>query len=221
MHTTILSFPKRLLLVAAMALAAPAIAIPASADTPSDDPQAIIAAYRDDKDNNVAAVFNQSDYSFQTEGSVDIDVDKGKTVDNVNIAYSQSQCMQCSSMTVGFQLVLYDEKATNVSPENGAFSVNIQCTDCFTYSRAIQYVLPVEHPNEVAKDIEWQAKHLNRELDSVLYQASTGSISTGDAMMRIESLATDFTAMAQAVADGQTPEEHGHDQHDDRQEGGD
>jgi hypothetical protein len=211
MNTTIISLPRKILLLLAITLAAIAATGVARADTTSDDPRVIIAQIQSDPTNNVAAVFNDTDNAFLTDGSITVDYEKHRTVDNINVAYAQSQCTACSSMAVAFELVLYDDRANNVSPENGAFAVNINCTNCFTYARAVQYALPVEHPKEVAEKVEWRVEHLNDELQQTLFDVSHGSIDTTTADQQIEGLVTDFTAIRDAIAAGQTDEEHEHD----------
>ncbi|MDQ4008159.1 MAG: hypothetical protein M3211_08725 [Actinomycetota bacterium] len=96
-------------------------------------------------DNQALAVNTQ-------DGSVVYDVAfalvwvEDETVANTNEAYAFASCRGCTTVAVGFQVVLVAGQADVVVPQNIAAAVNYNCVQCLTYALAIQLVVTPDGP---------------------------------------------------------------------------
>jgi putative peptide zinc metalloprotease protein len=63
--------------------------------------------------------------------------------DNRNEAYALARCQNCTTVAIGFQVVLVVGQANVVVPQNIAVAVNYACVDCLTVALAKQLVLSV------------------------------------------------------------------------------
>jgi hypothetical protein len=168
-----------------------------------EEPKAVLNELAEVEDNNIVAVFNHTDQKFKARGSVDVDVIHGPEVVPANVAWSQSTCVECKSMTVALQLALYEPGATNVSPENAGVALNIECTRCFTYARAHQVAIPVEDAERVARNADDAIEDLDRDVKRVLRAAQRGELTTEQAMAEIAALIDEFKALAERVKAGE------------------
>jgi len=61
------------------------------------------------------------------------------------------------------QIDLYSgTRANDVEPENYAIAINTECPGCTTVARAIQYVQPVDDPDNVPNDVQRTVDQLDR-----------------------------------------------------------
>jgi putative peptide zinc metalloprotease protein len=67
----------------------------------------------------------------------------GSSVLNTNEAYAFASCTDCTTVAVGFQVVLVLGQADVVIPQNLSAAVNYACISCVTYALAQQLVLTV------------------------------------------------------------------------------
>ena len=67
----------------------------------------------------------------------------GSSVLNTNEAYAFASCRDCTTVAVGFQVVLVLGQADVVVPQNLSAAVNYDCVACVTYALAQQLVLSV------------------------------------------------------------------------------
>ena len=67
----------------------------------------------------------------------------GSSVLNTNEAYAFASCRDCTTVAVGFQVVLVLGQADVVVPQNLSAAVNYDCVACVTYALAQQLVLTV------------------------------------------------------------------------------
>ncbi|MFF1252905.1 hypothetical protein ACFVYC_10490 [Pseudarthrobacter sp. NPDC058329] len=102
---------------------------------------------RPDGDGNQALAVNTED------GSVDYSVDfalvwaeDGDPVQTKNEAYAFASCTGCTTVAVGFQVVLIEEPTDVIAPENLSAAVNYNCTECTTYALANQLVVSLGGP---------------------------------------------------------------------------
>lgn len=183
-----------------------------------DDPKVVLAELALIPENNVVGVFGETDGAYTADGNVEIIAIEGDTVTPGNLAWAQSTCVGCRTIAVAFQLALYEPGATNVSPENLAVALNINCTDCETFARAYQIIIPVDDAEEAADDLEDDAWDLNRKLDKVLARAQY--MTFAEAIAEVERLVTKFERLQNEIDDDD--DDHGdgyrdsrHDEEDD------
>jgi putative peptide zinc metalloprotease protein len=88
-----------------------------------------------------------------TDGSTVYDVafalvwaDGSSPVQNTNGAYALASCSACTTVAVGFQVVLVLGQANVVVPENLSAAVNYNCLQCLTYALAQQLVITLDGP---------------------------------------------------------------------------
>jgi putative peptide zinc metalloprotease protein len=88
-----------------------------------------------------------------TDGSTVYDVafalvwaDGASDVQNTNEAYALASCSACTTVAVGFQVVLVLGQANVVVPENLSAAVNYNCLQCLTYALAQQLVITLDGP---------------------------------------------------------------------------
>jgi hypothetical protein len=206
----------RLVVVLIAPLLALGIASGVSADRPpyEEEPRAILKELAKVEENNIVAVFNHTDEKFKARSSVDVDVITGPDVVPANVAWSQSTCFQCKSMTVALQLALYEPGATTVSPENAGVALNIECTECFTYARAHQIVLPVENAKTVSRNVDDELEDLERRIDHLLRDVKRGRIATDDAPALINALVDEFKVLGTRIENGEFATGDGRDDDD-------
>jgi putative peptide zinc metalloprotease protein len=65
---------------------------------------------------------------------------------NTNEAYALASCRDCTTVAVGFQVLLVAGQADVVVPQNLAAAVNYSCVRCLTYALATQLVVTLDGP---------------------------------------------------------------------------
>ena len=128
---------RRTLTAATLAcLALLGLALPAGAQAPqeigADDNQAI-AVNTDDGASIFRLAFS---VRYVTDGMVD----------QTNTAVALASCTDCRTVALAFQVVLVEDDADVVVPENRAVALNVACAECLTYASATQIVLGVDGP---------------------------------------------------------------------------
>jgi putative peptide zinc metalloprotease protein len=102
---------------------------------PPDEPE---------EDGNQALAVNTTDGSaaYSVEFSL-VWAEDGDPVDTKNEAYAFAHCTGCAAVAVGFQVVLIEERAEIIAPQNHSAAVNYNCLECHTNALANQLVLSV------------------------------------------------------------------------------
>ena len=149
--------------------------------------------FRTGNGRNVILLHNCTDNQLRVRGNIQLNTIPGRHVDPLNEAYAEGTCTNCQTFAVALQVDLYSgERATEVAPQNQAVAVNTRCTGCRTVALAIQYVQPVDDPNEVPEDVADTLNQLEQELNAV--QQDPG-ISLADAEARLSSIVQRFGAL--------------------------
>ena len=106
---------------------------------PFDEPDA------PEEDDNQALAVNTTDGSetYSVEFAL-VWAEDGEPVDTRNEAYALASCTGCAAVAVGFQVVLMEEQAEVIAPENHSAAVNYECTECLTHALATQLVVTVD-----------------------------------------------------------------------------
>jgi len=106
----------------------------------------------DQSDDNVVIVVNTTDGDLAFEFSFSLRREADGVVDNVNVAAALASCMDCSTVALALQGVLVTRDADDLTPQNIAVAVNDQCSGCFTYASASQYVFGFSGPVRITRD---------------------------------------------------------------------
>lgn len=191
----------------AAAAATPAPAASASTPAPGDDNASGVS---DDETtsgyegghggggSNVVQVINRKDDRLRVRGSIQINHIPGEDVSPLNEAVAYSECDGCQTIAVALQIDLVSRDATNVTPQNYAYAINYQCTSCTTVARALQYVIPVDDPNQVPDEV----RELQRRMDAELRQAAHDPRETLDqAEARVDTVVSQFQDLANSLYD--------------------
>lgn len=117
-------------LAAALLAAAPLTAAPAAAQ--GGDTTAVAINTRDG-----ASVFRLAFQVRRVAGSV---------VDQTNAAVAYASCSDCETIAISLQVVLAMGDVEDVSPENYALAVNVECDSCTTLAGAYQFVIGTDGP---------------------------------------------------------------------------
>ena len=96
--------------------------------------------------DNQALAVNTRDGSVVYDVAFALVWAEDETVTNINEAYALASCRGCTTVAVGFQVVLVAGQADVVVPQNIAAAVNYNCVQCLTYALAIQLVVTLDGP---------------------------------------------------------------------------
>ena len=151
--------------------------------------------------SNVVSVRNEQDGRFRFRSNVDLARINGKQVRPVNAARAEASCTDCQTIAVAVQVAVYRRGAEVVTPSNEAVSLNLRCTRCVTVTRAIQYVIPVDDPREVPRDVDALVKDINRELRYFEGIKDVREVNVQEAEARINSVLAKYASLQQYVRD--------------------
>ncbi len=99
---------------------------------------------------------------------------------------------------MALQIDLVSRNAHDVTPQNYAYAINYQCTGCTTVARALQYVIPVDDPNQVPDEV----REPQRQMDAELRQAAHDPHETLDqAEARVNDVINQFQDLANSLYD--------------------
>jgi hypothetical protein len=159
---------------------------------------------------NEVILHNCTNNQLRVRASIQLNTIPGRIVKPLNEAYAEGSCVSCQTLSVALQVNLYSgERANDVEPENIALALNTSCTGCFTVARAIQYVQPVDDPQDVPDDVAQTVDRLDDELRSI---QSDPDITLADAEARLNAVLVSFNQLGGSLAQ-QRDERHDDDGH--------
>jgi hypothetical protein len=159
---------------------------------------------------NEVILHNCTNNQLRVRASIQLNTIPGRIVKPLNEAYAEGSCVSCQTLSVALQVNLYSaERANDVEPENIALALNTNCTGCFTVARAIQYVQPVEDPQDVPDGVAQTVDRLDDELRSI---QSDPDITLADAEARLNAVLVSFNQLGGSLAQ-QRDERHDDDGH--------
>ena len=133
--------------------------LPALADSPSPSSaspdagaSAVASAYASVSPDTGALAINTTSGSSVFALAFDIKFVTGDTVAPTNLALAYSSCTACQTVAISIQVVIYENGASNVSPQNAAIAVNNMCNLCDTLASAYQIVLGESGPVTLTDD---------------------------------------------------------------------
>ena len=161
-----------------------------------------------EEDGNQALAVNTTDGS--EEYSVEFDLvwaEDGEPVDTRNEAYAFASCTGCAAVAVGFQVVLVEERAEVIAPENHSAAVNYECTECRTHALASQLVVAAD--DSLCTDSMDRLSALWDEIEeygrSLEYGRNLQNIPLSEIESRLEAYKAQIIAIVQADP-GATPD---------------
>jgi putative peptide zinc metalloprotease protein len=108
--------------------------------------------------DNQALAVNTQDGSTVYDVAFALVWDTDGQATNDNSAYALASCNNCTTVAVGFQVVIVIGQADLVMPTNVAVAVNYSCVACMTYALATQLVITL--PHELSDDAMAQLQAL-------------------------------------------------------------
>ena len=147
--------------------------------------------------NNVVKANNSTNGRLLVKGNLEMNRIPAPKVGPVNFAEARSTCTDCQTFATALQVNLYERGASQVTPQNAAVALNINCTRCITVARAIQYVIPVDDLKQTPKEVDDLFKALDRELRDINQSATTAQ----EANQRINGVIAQFKGLAQYLRD--------------------
>jgi hypothetical protein len=150
---------------------------------------------------NVIRVQNKRDGRMRVRGNVELNHVRGDTATPVNYAEAVSSCTDCASFSIALQLNLVQRGAPTVAPWNRAVAANVECTRCVTMARAVQFVIAVDDPDDVPKDVDDLIKDLDKALRRIAQDGRHGDLTAAAAHARISEVIERFHYLATELLD--------------------
>jgi putative peptide zinc metalloprotease protein len=143
------------------------------------------------EDDNQSLALNRTDGTVVNVGSSELVWVLDGVVDQVNEAWALTNCRDCATQAVAFQVILVVGQADVVSPQNLAVAVNGNCASCVANAIAQQLVLTLE---AVPSDAELAALAAVWErVEEAM--ASLGTVPIDETMAALESLGAEIVAV--------------------------
>ncbi len=168
--------------------------------------------------NNTAIVENYKDGAFRSRARVDLEHERGPTVDNENVAIAYSECTDCRTVAVAVQAIIIEGDVNDFRPGNAAAAANVNCLRCQTFAFARQEVLLADRKVPLSDDAEARYDSIQQQIRDV----SRSDASFDDLTVQLDSLVDELVAVLQAEvdragthADKETKRDVKRDEHDD------
>ena len=91
----------------------------------------------------------------------------GDVVDTTNAAAAFSSCTDCQSVAIAIEIVLIEDNASTITPENIAFAYNYECTLCVSVAEAYQFLLTTGGQVHFTADGNQELAQIRRELEAL------------------------------------------------------
>lgn len=147
--------------------------------------------------SNVRVTNHCGDGRFRARANIALNRISAPVVSPTNLAYAESTGANCITVAVALQVNLYQRGAPRNTPENAAVAINVNCTGCFTYARAIQYVIPTDDPHAAAPDVDALIKDMDRELRFLASMHDPTEAELIAALQRVTAVIDRFSGLAQ------------------------
>src|SRR6266567_4091166 len=95
--------------------------------------------FRTGNGRNEVVLHNCTNDRLRVRAAIQLNTIAGRVVKPLNEAYAEGSCTHCQTLVVALQVDLYDERATDIEPQNYAIAINNDCQHCVTVALAIQY----------------------------------------------------------------------------------
>ena len=146
---------------------------------------------------NVVKLNNLVDGRLRVRGNVQLSRVYGPNVGPINLAVARGSCVGCSTYVVALQVAVYQRGASRVVPQNAAVAMNVGCSGCTTVAHAIQYVIPVDDPNQLPDRVSQLVRDLDRAQRGI--QAESSSLTVEQAEARVNAVITQFQEFGESL----------------------
>jgi len=140
--------------------------------------------FRTGNGRNEVVLHNCTDDRLRVRAAIQLNTIAGRVVKPLNEAYAEGSCTHCQTLVVALQVDLYDERATDIEPQNYAIAINNDCQHCVTVALAIQYAQAEEHPRDVAGDISDTVSSISDTL-AAIQRDPTISLADAEASLNV------------------------------------
>lgn len=151
--------------------------------------------------SNTVRLVNKKDNGLRIKSNIELNRITADSVTPSNVAFAYATCTDCQTLTVALQIDLISRTASVVAPENAAIALNYQCTRCYTRAWALQYVISVDDPKAVPKDVSELIKAMDKELNAI---HADKSVTLEQAISRIEAVITQFKTLGESLKEQST-----------------
>jgi hypothetical protein len=148
--------------------------------------------------SNQVVVHNCTDNRLRVRAAIQLNTIPGLVVRPLNEAYAEGSCFHCQTLAVALQIDVYNDRASDIEPQNFAVAINTGCTGCVTVARAIQYVQAEEQPHDVAADI---SDAVDSIADTLAAIQSDPTLTLADAEARLNAAMARFNALGGSLND--------------------
>ena len=115
--------------------------------------------------DNAAVAINTKDDSSIWKLAFSIKQVSSEVVHNTNVAAAVGSCERCETVAIAIQvLILTAEHPIDVSPQNLALALNVECPECVTVALAYQLVIGTGDPLRLTAEGRQMIADIRREL---------------------------------------------------------
>jgi len=169
-------------------LQSPALAASAAPSaTPDNGASAVADTYASIKPDTGALAINTSPGSSIFALAFDIKYMTGSTIAPVNLALAYASCTACQTVAISIQVVIYQNGAPTVTPQNGAVAINALCSLCDTLAAAYQFVIGTSGPVRLTEEGREQIREIREALVDL---QKTPGLTTAQIDARVKELMT-------------------------------
>lgn len=144
---------------------------------------------------NIVKVQNKTDNRLRVRGKIQVGHIPGDTATPENGAFAYASCTDCATFAIALQIALISRTASTIAPQNAAIAVNVECTNCRTVARAVQYVVQVDDPTQTPESVKALVNELQRELQEA--QEKDATVEQTEA--RVNAVITQFKDLGQSL----------------------
>lgn len=113
---------------------------------------------------NIVKVQNKTDNRLRVRGRIQVGHIPGDTAEPENGAFAYAACTDCATFAIALQIALISRTASTITPQNAAVAVNVECSNCYTVARAVQFVVQVDDPTQTPDTVKDLIAQMQREL---------------------------------------------------------
>ena len=123
--------------------------------------------------DNTAIAINTKDGASLFKLAFSIRHVMGDVVDTTNAAVAFSSCTDCQTVAIAIEIVLIEDNASTITPENIAFAYNYECTLCVSVAEAYQFLLTTGGQVHFTAEGNQALAQIRRELEALRHEDFT------------------------------------------------
>jgi putative peptide zinc metalloprotease protein len=135
--------------------------------------------------DNTAIAINTKDGASIFKLAFSIRHVMGDVVDTTNAAVAFSSCTDCQTVAIAIEIVLIEDNATTITPQNIAFAYNYECTLCVSVAEAYQFLLTTGGQVHFTADGNHELAQIRRELEALRH----ADLTIGELQAKLDDIA--------------------------------